>query len=661
MENEESKTIRILVCDNSEADVERIRRELGDAGLNTMIERVETLPDFVRLLDDFKPDLVFSDYILMEFKGLEAMQMVKAQYPNLPFIFVSHVIHEDSVIETLDEGATDYIFKDQLSRLRLSVRRALREAEEMQLLDMAYEKIQQSEEHFRTLIENASDIVLLLDTQGMIRFASPSVTRALEYSTEQLVGRQILEFVHETDHDDVAYIYSEKTKELDAFVELRFRKPDGAYRHLQAFWKTATDEDGAVRVIVNAWDITDRIREQEALRESIIRHLKVQTELQRTQEQVVARERLGAIGQMASGIAHDFSNALMPVLGFCEILINHPENLDDKEKTKKYLQIINTSATDAMKIVARLREFYRKKDKAEALTPLDLNKVLEDTVALTQHKWKTQAQANGITIDVQTKLEALPLTMGNGASLREAFTNLVLNAVDAMPQGGSIGVESRLEDQTAVIEISDSGTGMDEETRKRCFEPFFTTKGKGGTGLGLSMVYGIIRRHEGQIEVVSEMGFGTKFIVRLPIKLAPPPEPEASETGGAEHPVRPLLILTVDDEPIVLDVLREYLTGDGHRVVTALDGMSALEAFEKQSFDLVITDRAMPQMNGDQLADRIKEISPATPVLMITGFGELMKAKGEHPKSVDLILNKPLKLMVIREAIAKLTAPPPPA
>lgn len=647
-----NRIIRILICDDEDDDVEAIRRELVDSGLHVELYRVSTEPEFVQALESFNPDLVLSDYVLSDFSGMGAMEIAHRIFPNMPFIFVSHLIHENSVIETLEQGATDYVFKDQLSRLRLSVRRALREVDEQKALDAAHDEIQRSEEHFRSLIENSSDIILVLEESGEISYASPSTKRILGFDPSQLIGTRILDHVYQADSANVAFMYSGKPKEPDVFIEFRFRRDDGVWRSLQAYWKTIQDEHGFHRAVVNAWDITDRIREQEALRESIVRHLKDQTELKLAQEQIIARERLGAIGQMASGIAHDFSNALMPILGFCEILLNRPQNLDDKEKVKKYLEVINTSADDAMKIVARLREFYRKREKAEQLNLVNLNQVVEDTSALTQHKWKTEAQANNATITVNKELADLPNIVGNEAALREALTNIVLNAVDAMPNGGEISFRTVTDGDHVVLEVSDSGVGMDEETKKRCFEPFYTTKGKAGTGLGLSMVYGIIARHEGTIDIHSEMGKGTTFIIRLPVQGKEIALVRAPEQGpGSWRIDRSLHILVVDDEPMVLEVMDEYLRGDGHTVVTAIDGEDALKKFGKESFDLVMTDRAMPRLNGDQLAEKIKQINPSIPLIMVTGFGELMKAKGEHPKGVDYLVSKPAKLEGIRYAI----------
>jgi PAS domain S-box-containing protein len=530
-----------------------------------------------------------------------------------------------------------------------------RKVKERDARGRARREILQSEEYFRALVDNASDVVTVFDCEGKICYASPSVTKMLGYAPQEFVGKSIFDFIHSDDVDNARFVFMNNDLKKELTLEFRLHHRNGSWKGLEAVGKTMIDESGQARILMNSRDITDRILEQEALRESILRHLKTQNELQKTQQKIIKQERLAAIGQMSSGIAHDFSNALMPVLGFSEILLNHPEYLKDLERVRNYLKMINTSARDAMHIVGGLREFYRTKEKEESLLPLNLNKVVEQAILLTQPKWKQESSVKGVQINVEMDLSPLPDMIGNEAALREALTNLIFNAVDAMPKGGTITFKSQSEEGQLCLEISDTGTGMSEELRHRCFEPFFSTKGRGGTGLGLAMVYGVVRRHEGSIDLKSQEGKGSTFVIRLPIR-----NPASGENNNkkiispAEKLIQKLSVLVVDDESMVRDVLRDYLNGDGHEVVTANDGVEALSLFKQKKFDLVITDRAMPEMNGDQLADSIKKISPQTPLIMLTGFGELMKAKEECPKGVDKLISKPLTFEGYREALAHL-------
>ncbi len=403
-------------------------------------------------------------------------------------------------------------------------------------------------------------------------------------------------------------------------------------------------------------DITERKRTDETLRETNRRLENALAELKAAEQQVIQQERLRALGTMASGVAHDFNNALAAILGFTELLLHKPEVLDNKEKARRYIEMMNVAAQDAGKVVDRLREFYRHRDEAEVFASVDINRLVNEAAALTQPKWKPEAEIKGISINVRTELQGVPPVAGNAQELREVLTNLIFNAVDAMPRGGTITIRTRRDDGHIVLEIADTGTGMTEEVRRRCLEPFFTTKGERGTGLGLSMVYGILQRHEGTIDIQTELGKGTTFIIRLPHHE---PKPQAQQPDCKTQPGNPALslhVLIVDDEAVVRKIVGEYLKIDGHTVEAANSGRDGLEKFRHGQFDLVLVDRAMPDMNGDQVAAAIKSANPTVPVVMLTGFGTMMDAAAEKPAGVDLIVGKPVTIAGLRTALSKVVA-----
>ncbi len=370
-------------------------------------------------------------------------------------------------------------------------------------------------------------------------------------------------------------------------------------------------------------------------------------DLKTTQQHVIQQERLRALGQMASGIAHDFNNALVPILGFCELLQIRPEILADRAKAQSYLETIQTAAKDAASVVSRLREFYRADKGHKPFAPVNLKRLLEQTITLTRPKWKEQAQAAGVHIDVALELEPVPPVAGEESALREVLTNLIFNAVDAMPTGGTLTLRTRRVDNTAVMEVADTGTGMTEEVRQRCLEPFFSTKGEHGTGLGLSMVFGIVQRHSGSLDLRSAPGEGTTFSITLPLMDAIVGHSDESKLSKAHAPLR---ILVVDDEAPVRDTLSAILMADGHEVAIAVDGSDGLRQFGGSEFDLVITDKAMPGMNGDQMAAAIKHVAPHTPIILLTGFG-LFYDKKDFP-DIDVLASKPVRIPALREAIA---------
>ncbi len=375
--------------------------------------------------------------------------------------------------------------------------------------------------------------------------------------------------------------------------------------------------------------------------------------LQATQQEIIQRERMHALGRMANGIAHDFNNALAPILGFSELLLLKPDTLTDPKKVRNYVGMIHSAAKDSAKVVSRLREFYRYRDEAEVFTPVVLNDVVLQAISLTQPRWKDQALAAGVHIDIRTEMGDVPTVPGNEAELRELLVDLIFNAIDAIPKRGTITIRTAVQGRWLVMTVADDGIGMSEEVKARCLEPFFSTKEDQGTGLGLGAVYGIARRHGGEIDIQSEAGRGTTVAVSLPLeKSVRTPEPAKAPAPASAS----LRILVVEDEPLVREVLGVYLAEDNHTVTTAENGREGLEKFRAGTFDLVMTDRSMPEMNGDALAAEIKKLQPAQPVLLLTGFGDIMAGSGEMPAGVDLVVSKPFTLTTLRSAIAKLTA-----
>ena len=392
-------------------------------------------------------------------------------------------------------------------------------------------------------------------------------------------------------------------------------------------------------------------------------------ELRQTQQAVTQQERLKALGQMASGIAHDVNNALSPVIGFTDLMLTGEPGLT--ATGKNYLKHIRTAGLDIAHIVARLREFYRRRDDTESLHDLNLNTLAEQVIDMTRPRWRDIPQSRGRTVEMQTDFAPdVPELIGIESEVREAFTNLVLNAVDALPNGGRITFRTRVTRGDAasnggtdpthvVIEVSDTGVGMNEETCRRCLEPFFSTKGRRGTGLGLAMVYGVMERHEGKIEIASELGKGSTFRLIFPVRKATHQGVGAEEDTSTTSPLR---ILYIDDEPLLRDLLKEMLGRDGHKVEVSDGGQSGLEAFRSacqrgDPFDVVITDLGMPYVDGRQVAKTLKHEFPGTPVIMLTGWGAFMKEDGSPPTHVDGVLSKPPRSRELRETLRRLTPP----
>jgi PAS domain S-box-containing protein len=525
------------------------------------------------------------------------------------------------------------------------------------LLDMTEQKqtlhaLRSAEMRYRGIFENAIEGIFQTTPDGRYLHANPTLARIYGYDTPE-------ELIHQlTDIKTQLYVESSRRdefiRELRVNGEVHNFESQIFRRNGEVIWiaenARAVYSDAGELCYFEGMveDITEQKMNELALQAQYQLLQKTIDELETAQSTLVEQERLRALGQMASGIAHDFNNTLSPILGFTELLLKRPANLDNKEKVKRYLEMIHTAAKDASNVVRCLREFYRLRNDQEFGAPIDINTVIQESIQLTQPRWKNQAQASGVNIHVVTELQAVPAIFAVESSLREALTNLIFNAIDAMQHGGTLTLASRALEAHVIVEVRDTGVGMDSETRKRCFEPFYTTKGSRGTGLGLAMVYGVINRHGGTIESESEVGRGTTIRLKLPIRERSRRVDEIPEAAAMPTALR---VLAVEDDPLVREVIKEYLTGDGYTVTLAANGREGMDLYQTGTYDLVITDRSMPEGSGDQVAAALRQRDASLPIIMLTGFGDMMEAVGEMPVGVDVILSKPLTLDALRQSI----------
>ena len=498
------------------------------------------------------------------------------------------------------------------------------------------------------ILNAAGDGIFGADADGLIVFINPAAAHMLGWDAHAAIRKPVGEVIPSVSADLLAPLADGRPRqESDA----TFARANGLTLRVDYMTTPIIEREHVTGVVVSFRDITVRKRAEADLQRSHRRLEETLAELKTTQRQVLQQERLRAMGQMASGIAHDFNNTLAPIMGFSEILLGRaPE--DDPERTAHFLRLIHTAAHDAAAVVRRLRELYRDRDDSTGVGPVDLARCIDEVVALTRPRWKNQAQASGITFTIDIDAEPGLLIVGDTADIREMLTNLVLNAVDAMPKGGTIRISTRADADRARLEISDSGTGMTEDVRRRCMEPFFSTKGQHGSGLGLSLVRGTVERNGGTCVIESAFGRGTTFIAWLPLTG------RAGETAGdsADSGLPPLHILIVDDEPLVREAVTGQLTLQGHIVDSVANGSDALGRLLSGAFDVVITDRAMPGMSGDELAATINRLAPDTPVIMLTGFGDLMAARGERPDGVRVVLAKPATGEALKRALTEVVA-----
>ena len=382
-------------------------------------------------------------------------------------------------------------------------------------------------------------------------------------------------------------------------------------------------------------------------------------DLRQTQQTVMQQERLRALGQIASGIAHDINNSLSPAALYTQSLLTHETTLSSR--AREHLAVIQRAIEDVAQTVQRMRAFYLPSGHELTLAPVDVNLILTQVIDLTRARWSNMPQERGVVVQVVSELTPdLPKILGAENEVRDALTNLMLNAVDALPEGGEVVLRSRLDtrDDEVIVEVADNGVGMSETTRSRCLEPFFTTKGERGTGLGLPMVFGMLQRHGGELEIDSELGRGTTMRLKFPRA----PTGMTSRELQLAAPQRALRILLVDDDPLVLKSLRDALELDEHVVTTAEGGQAGIDAFaaareENKAFDAVITDLGMPYVDGRKVATRLRQLDAAVPIIMLTGWGHRLIATDDKPEHVDRVISKPPRMVELRAILAELVKP----
>jgi len=353
------------------------------------------------------------------------------------------------------------------------------------------------------------------------------------------------------------------------------------------------------------------------------------------------RHRMQTLGRMTMGVAHDLNNLLSGLIGHIELLKDEIDRTALADSIRSSIEAIETTAEDGAALIKKLQRYIRD-DTQQHFEPVDLTALIEECITLTEPYWYNEPRRQGIEISVETSLRDVPDVLGAASELREVFVNLVLNAVQAMPEGGTLRFETFTNNEGQVCTtVSDTGIGMSDEVEESIFEPLFTTKGDDGTGMGMAASYGIVQEHEGTINVTSEPEDGTRFTLVFPPIEEPSAEPvEPAERDGAS-------VLVVDDEEMVRSTVTRLLTLNGHEVARASSGAEALSMFTENDYDIVFTDFGMPEMTGAELSRRIKEEHPDLPIILLTGYTETETAHEE----VDGILSKPFKRDDLETAI----------
>ena len=456
-----------------------------------------------------------------------------------------------------------------------------------------YGEVAETKQYLEQLISSAGDAIISVDGEGNIRGWNPAAERIFGQASDQVVGHPFAGLVPPEPYR-IARAALSRENPVRAF-DGTTKRTDGRPLNLAVTLSYLPGRDGGPEGML-----------------AIVRDMTTQREIEAQMHQ---SERLTALGQMAGGIAHDFNNLLQAILGYAQLMARSPGNAD---VVRRGLDVIEKAANGGAETVRRIQKFARLRPD-EPFVTMDLNQVVRDSLAITRPRWEEKKVKGGVPLQLELELGPVPVVMGRPAELNEVITNLVLNAIDAMPKGGTLRIRTRLGDHRhALITVADTGMGMSEEVRKKVFDPFFTTKGEEGTGLGLSVSHSIVERHGGDLKVDSRPGEGTTFTITLPIGMSPSAEATVGGEPGIERKGR---ILLVDNDPQVLSILGEMLKDAGHHVLPVPSGPEALRVFVPSGFDLVITNVGMPEMSGWDVAEQLRARDPNVPVIFITGWG----------------------------------------
>jgi signal transduction histidine kinase/ActR/RegA family two-component response regulator len=376
-----------------------------------------------------------------------------------------------------------------------------------------------------------------------------------------------------------------------------------------------------------------------------------QAERERMREHYSQMEKLSALGELASGVAHNFNNTLTGILARAQLMLD----ASDMKDVRRGLRIIIQTAEDGAKTVKRIQDFARQR-RDQDFVKIDVDQLMLEVAEITRPRWKDHAEAENVHIKLVRQIGSNAVIMGDAGELREVLVNMVFNAVDAMHEGGTITLSTQEAGDEVELTVADTGVGMSEEVRSRIFDPFFTTKGKAGMGLGLSVSYGIIRRHEGTVKVESEIGRGTTFRLKFPV-VGEAEKHRSTDTGPLlpARGVGTLRILVVDDEDYVRELLSDILTREGCEVVLAGEGREALRLFDPEGFDAVFTDVGLPGMSGWELARAVRERDEHIALAVITGWGDTVTPEEQSEAQADWIVPKPFTVERIAGLVGEIS------
>jgi len=618
----------VLLVEDSEADAALIVHALCAEGRLVRPQRVDTAAAFTAALDGAAWDVVVADHRMPSFSALEALRLFQASGLDIPFLIVSGAISEHDAVAAMKAGAHDYLMKDSLARLGPAVDRECKEAEQRAARRRADAALRKSEAELRAVMAHVPDGLLTVSASGLLASMNPAAERIFGMHAGEAVGRPAEGLLP----PGLAATLGQGPQEYEA------RRADGSVLALEVAVAGIPGSDPSLVVTVR--DVTDRHR--------------LEAEVQRTQ-------KMDTVGMLAGGVAHDFNNVLTGIqsaaaMARLELPRDHAASGDLAE--------IERQCQRAAALVRQLLAFARKQPLARRT--LSVNEVVLDVESLLR---RVIGENVRFTVELQPDVWSIS---GDSAQLEQVVMNLCINARDAMPDGGRLRVRTGNLDpaselavrarvppgtRSVFLSVQDTGTGIQPRTLERIFEPFFTTKGPGrGTGLGLAVVHGIVRQHEGQIEVESVPGSGSTFSVLLPAveaEVATTPVGDAGPAGAGSGTV-----LVVEDEPSVRQGMVRMLERSGYRVLAAADGEAALAALEQGPVDLLLLDAVLPGLSALETYRSLEARRPGTKVILVSGYSEAMLDPALRRELPGRFLQKPFTLAELTECVRVALRPP---
>ena len=604
----------ILVVEDDEGLSRLIAKSLKTIDVN--VEVVHSGADAIDWIADNSPLITLMDYRLPDMTARQIVDSLKDRKIDFPFIVMTGHGDEKVAVEMMKAGARDYIVKQgQFFELLPSVIKwVFKELETEKKLTKANNALEKSEKKYRSIVDNALVGVYKSNINGDIIYANHALSNMFGYVTpEEMMSGSIMQIYKNKEDRDSLVTKLEALGGIDEF-ECECVKKDGSGVDIIL---TATLEDNVISgMMIN---ITSRKRMEKILIQS---------------------EKLRAMGVMAAGIAHDFNNVLAIINGYTQLLEGSCEG---NEELLNGFRAINKAVEDGSETVRRLSEFTRMEKSTAKHVSVNMVEVVEQSINFSKPKWKDVAQASGATYEIDTEgLTSVRDVLGNPAELREIVINLINNAIDAMSGGGRITFRTWEKGHSIFMSMADNGCGMSKEVQSKIFDPFYTTKGVEGSGLGMSVSYGIVGKHGGSIDVISQVGKGTVFTIELPI---------ATETIFPETPVEPVIdieaakyhILVVDDVKEISDLLYVFLTRQGYNVDSVQSGDEAIKKLEKECYDLVICDLGMPQVSGWDVIKVADSLENKPKIGLITGWADMLDSLNKDDMGVDFIVSKPIK------------------